>query len=34
LGARGFVDDSAIKMLDLTSDEIPIYSMSIGKPTR
>jgi len=30
----GFVDDSAIKMLDLTSDEIPIYSMSIGKPTR
>jgi SagB-type dehydrogenase family enzyme len=27
----GFVDDTVTKMLDLTDDEIPIYSISIGK---
>lgn len=27
----GFVDDTVKKILDLTDDEIPIYSISIGK---
>jgi len=30
----GFVDDNVKKILDLTDDEIPIYSISIGKPKR
>lgn len=27
----GFVDDSVIEILDLTEDEIPIYTISFGK---
>ena len=27
----GFIDDTIIKILDLTENEIPIYSLSFGK---
>lgn len=27
----GFVDDTVIEILDLTEDEIPLYSISLGK---
>lgn len=30
----GFVDDSLIEILDLTEDEIPIYTISLGKRKR
>lgn len=30
----GFVDDTVKKILDLTDDEIPIYSISVGKTKR
>lgn len=30
----GFLDDTVKKLLDLTNDEIPIYSISIGKVKR
>ncbi len=30
----GFIDDTVKKILDLTDDEIPIYSISIGKVKR
>jgi SagB-type dehydrogenase family enzyme len=30
----GFIDDTIKKILDLTNDEIPIYSISIGKVKR
>lgn len=31
---NGFIDDTVKKILDLTDDEIPIYSISIGKIKR
>ncbi|MFC1682114.1 nitroreductase family protein [Nanoarchaeota archaeon] len=27
----GFIDDTVKKILDLTDDEIPVYSISVGK---
>ena len=30
----GFLDDTVKKIFDLTDDEIPIYSISIGKIKR